>query len=362
MSSPRALSPAAAGVVAVAVAVLATTAAACGDSRFYVYDKPPPECFNSPVVGFAAVGGTDADGGVLQPTNGGNDTTMLPVQVSNVDDLTTELQRPEPLIIVLNGMLSPAATIKVTTNRSARGGNKTLIGMGDSSGLTGAGLDLSYADNVVVRNLKISKVSIGEGDAITLLNSRHIWIDHCDLSSERDNPNGVSYDGLVDITHGSSYVTVSWTVFHDHKDTSLVGHTADATQMAEDSALSVTYHHNLWFNVGSGPRVRWGTAHVYSNHFQTVGTFGVVSESDALVWVESNMFDDDVSMPVLTMYQDPLTGTMQEKQDRFPRGFAVDIIRPTTVPPPLPYSFMPDTPEGSANFVANCAGTGKIVF
>src|SRR4051812_48486436 len=228
--SPRALL-----LSALVVVVLATTAAACGDSRFYVYDKPSPDCPNSQVVGFAAVGGTDADGGVLQPTNGGNDTTNLPVQVSNVDDLTAALQRPEPLIIVLNGMLSPTATIKVTTNKSARGGNKTLIGMGDSSGLTGAGLDLGYADNVVVRNLKIAKVSIGEGDAITLLNSRHIWIDHCDLSSERNTPNTVGYDGLVDITHGSSNVTVSWTVFHDHKDTSLVGHTADPVQSEEDS-------------------------------------------------------------------------------------------------------------------------------
>ena len=55
--------------------------------------------------------------------------------------------------------------------------------MGASSGLTGAGLDLSYGDNVILRNLKISKVYVGEGDAINAAASHHIWIDHCDLSA-----------------------------------------------------------------------------------------------------------------------------------------------------------------------------------
>jgi pectate lyase len=357
--------------LAAAALLAVTTAVACGDARFFVYDKPDEpigpssDCPNS-LIGYAAVAGTDADGGVSQATNGGNDSTTPPVtikatDVGAVDNLTAELQRPEPRIIFLDGVLSPMATIKVTIDKTARGGNKTLIGVGASSGLTGAGLDLSYADNVIVRNLKISKVSIGEGDAITLLASQHIWVDHCDLSSERDNPNA-GYDGLVDITHGSSYVTVSWTLFHDHKDTSLVGHTLDTAQKAEDSALTVTYHHNAWFNVGSGPRVRWGTAHVAFNHFQNVSTFGIVSEADALVFVENNMFDDDVTLPVTTNYLDDPFGTMVEKGDRFPPGFPLDITRPTTTPPPLPYSYMPDSADGSAPLVSKCAGTGKIAF
>lgn len=346
-------------------ATLAATAVACGDARLVVYDKPSglicpstpaANCPTSP-VGYATVGGMDADGGVLQPTTGGNNTTVAPVTVTNVDDLTTALQRPEPLVIFLDGMLSPTATIKVTTDKSARGGNKTLIGKGDSSGLTGAGLDLGYADNVIVRNLKISKVSIGEGDAFTLLNSHHVWVDHCDLSSERNNDTA-GYDGLVDITHGSSYVTVSWTLFHDHKDTSLVGHTSDLAQMAEDSALSVTYHHNLFYNVQSGPRVRFGNAHVFSNYFNTVTAFGVASESFAFVQVDHNMFDA-VPVPITTMYQDPNPGTMVEMSNIFPAGFTPDIMRPTDPQPP-PYAYMSDAADSVATIVCSCAGTGKI--
>lgn len=33
-----------------------------------------------------------------------------------------------------------------------------------------------------------------------------------------------SYDGLLDITHASNLVTVSWNKFHDHWKGSLVGH------------------------------------------------------------------------------------------------------------------------------------------
>jgi pectate lyase len=336
---------------------LAVIAAACGDQRVYVYDSPtsPPSNCPDSLVGYAAVGGTDADGGVLQPTSGGDGGTTK--TVNSPDALATALQAAEPMVIYLDGMLSPADTIKVTTTKSMPGGNKTLIGVGANSGLTGAGLDLSYASNVIVRNLKISKAHIGEGDAITLLASHHIWVDHCDLSSDR-NDTTAGYDGLVDITHGSSYVTVSWTLFHDHRDTSLVGHTADPAQMMEDSALSVTYHHDQFLNVESGPRVRWGTAHVFSNQFRTVGAFGVAAESLAAVLVDHNVFDD-VSVPLTTMYQDMTPGTMTEMSDKFPAGITPDVVL-ASPPITVPYGYSPDSADSVSTIVTSCAGTGKI--
>jgi pectate lyase len=341
--------------------IVAATAAACGDSTLYPWEpvemKVP--CPPTTMLGFAAVAGDGADGGVGQATTGGG--TEAPVPVSDVAGLTAELQRPtdQPRVILLTGMLTLTAPIKVTLDRDVRGGNKTLIGAGANSGLTGAGLDLSYTDNVIVQNVKISKAAAGEGDAITLLNTHHVWIDHCDLSSDRDDTTS-GYDGLVDITHGSSFVTISWTVFHDHKDTSLVGHTADPAQQTEDSALRVTYHHNLFSKIGSGPRIRWGIAHVANNLFRDVITFGVVSESEAYVNVVRNMFDDDVSLPIATTYQDPTSGTMDEVGDRFPRNFPIDIMRPTIAPQPLPYAYTPDNADSVSTLVSSCAGTGKL--
>ncbi len=176
-----------------------------------------------------------------------------------------------------------------------------------------------------MRNLKIAKAP-SAGDAIKIQVSHHIWIDHCDLSSDRtDTTSG--YDGLVDITHGSQFVTVSWTLFHDHKDTSLVGHTPDAMSQAEDQNLSVTYHHNLFLDVDSGPRVRWGMAHVFSNHFQDVTVFGVVSQSEATVQVDHNVFDS-VDLPIATTYLMETPGFMAETGNKFTPGFSVDIAPP----------------------------------
>jgi pectate lyase len=346
---------------------LAVSALACGDAKLYPYVriKPPDNCSGTDVMlGFAAVASSGTDGGAgAGPTTGGGDLPAVPV--NRIEDLLTELHRPEPRVILLDGMLTAPDTIKVTPDKDVRGGNKTLIGVGVNSGLTGAGLDLGYSDNVIVRNLKIAKVSVGEGDAITILDSHHIWIDHCDLSSDREDTTA-GYDGLVDITHGSSFVTVSWTLFHDHKDTSLVGHTPnpDPMQQAEDEGLSVTYHHNGFFKVNSGPRVRWGTAHVANNHFDDVTSFGIVSDSAAIVFVDSNMFEDNVNTmnAVTTSYGDPIPGTMLESGDRFPSGFRLDIMRPTVAPPPLPYSYNADMPATVSAIVPYCAGTGKLGF
>jgi pectate lyase len=341
------------------VLVLAAIAAGCGDARVYPYSPAPPKnCPVSTVDGYAAVGG-DVNGVAMPPTTGGGDGPTMTVNNDPVL-LATLLQSPGPLVIYVNGMLTPADTIKVTLDKDARGGNKTLIGVGANSGLTGAGLDLSYADNIVVRNLKISKVFIGEGDAITLLNSHHVWIDHCDLSSARDDTTS-GYDGLVDITHGSSFITVSWTMFHDHGDTSLVGHTADETQMAEDAALSVTYHHNGFYHVASGPRVRWGNAHVFNNRFQDVDVFGVVSACEALVRVDYNLFELVRGLPLATTYGDPLSGLMTEEGDQFSSSGPVDIMQPS-VTPPLPYSWTADSVDRAASRVDSCAGTGNINF
>jgi hypothetical protein len=119
-------------------AALALGAAACGDARLYVYDKPgpPPNCPPT-MVGYAAVGGMDPNGNPLEPTTGGGDPSVAPrITVTTVDELTSALQQPDPLVIYLDGMLSPPAAVKVTVDKSAPGGNKTLIGVGAGSGLT----------------------------------------------------------------------------------------------------------------------------------------------------------------------------------------------------------------------------------
>ena len=80
--------------------------------------------------------------------------------------------------------------------------NKTIRGVGSSSGLTGSGLKIKSVSNVIIQNMKISKVlaANGNGDSIHIEKSNHIFLDHNDLSS--DTTHGTDYyDGLLDITH-----------------------------------------------------------------------------------------------------------------------------------------------------------------
>jgi pectate lyase len=119
------------------------------------------------------------------------------------------------------------------------------------------------SENVIIRNLKISKVLAEAGDAIGIQAATKVWVDHVDLSSDQDHDKDY-YDGLLDITHGSTYVSVTNSVLHDHWKSSLVGH-SDSNE-DEDKAITVTYALNKWYNLNSRlPSFRFGTGHIYNN-------------------------------------------------------------------------------------------------
>jgi pectate lyase len=129
--------------------------------------------------------------------------------------------------------------------------------------LSGVGIRILDVSNVIVRNLKISNVLAEAGDAIGIQQASQIWIDHVDLSSNRDHDKDY-YDGLLDITHGSFGVTVTWSKLHDHWKGSLVGHSD--SNGAEDVNLRVTYAYNWWSNMNSRtPSFRFGQGHILAN-------------------------------------------------------------------------------------------------
>lgn len=56
-----------------------------------------------------------------------------------------------------------------------------------SKALVGVGLRVLESKNVIIRNVKISKVLASAGDAIGIQASSQVWVDHVDLSSDRDH-------------------------------------------------------------------------------------------------------------------------------------------------------------------------------
>lgn len=57
--------------------------------------------------------------------------------------------------------------------------------------------------NVIIRNIKISKVLASAGDAIGVQSASQVWLDHLDLSSDRDHDKVCAY--LLFLSVPSSY-------------------------------------------------------------------------------------------------------------------------------------------------------------
>jgi len=169
--------------------------------------------------------------------------------------------------------------------------NTTLIGLGPDASIVNGGLFLGKVSNIIIRNIHFSDAydffpawdakdgELGEWnseyDNITLRGASHVWVDHCTFDDGMRPDQGEPvllgrrvqhHDGLLDISKGSDFVTVSWNHFRDHDKTNLVG-SGDGQQL-DAGKLRVTFHHNLWERVKARtPRVRYGQVHLYNNLF-----------------------------------------------------------------------------------------------
>ncbi len=185
---------------------------------------------------------------------GGPSTT-----VTTLSALESAVRGSSPKIVYVSGTISGAADVAV-------GSNTTILGVGSTASLVGISLSLDDVSNVIIRNLSISYVQASNtsGDAIHIINhTQHVWVDHNNLFSDLNHGKDY-YDGLIDITHGSDYITVSWNRLHDHYKVSLVGH-SDSNGAEDSGHLHVTYHHNWFYNVNSRlPSLRFGTGHIYT--------------------------------------------------------------------------------------------------
>lgn len=287
-------------------------------------------------------------------------------------------QTPGPLTILVKGMLS----IPPTPDGGDTGGeqirvsaNKTVIGADASSGLFGGGLAMVRVSNVILRNLTIGRPNTnGAIDAIHIEGSHQIWIDHCDLSSNGPTPGaGASYDDLVGISDKSDFVTVSWTYYHDHEDSGLIGRSDSSDAAAEDIDKNhVTYDHDLFTNLRTGPRTRFGTIHVLNSYFDHIANYGVAATDGAHVRIEGSVFYN-VAPPVqpnanfgpVTTILDPpatagyvdLVGNVINSAD----GNGQNVIPATQVVPWMPpYPYTADSAGSAAVVVTQCVGPGHI--
>ncbi|KAF8920828.1 pectate lyase [Mucidula mucida] len=221
----------------------------------------------------ASVGYATLNGGT---TGGAGGTTTT---VTTLDELTSAVEGSDAKIVIVSGTITGNAVVKV-------GSNTSVLGAAGSS-LVGVGLRVINESNVILRNLKISKVLAEAGDHIGIQAASQVWVDHVDLSSDRDHDKDY-YDGLLDITHGCTGITVSNSKLYTHWKASLVGHSD--SNGSEDVAITVTYAGNWWSDLNSRtPSFRFGTGHIFNNVFDD-NNDGINTRDEAQLLVENNVW------------------------------------------------------------------------
>ncbi|KAF9460937.1 pectate lyase B [Collybia nuda] len=239
-----------------------------------------PELVKRASAGEVATVGYATQNGGTSGGSGGTTTT-----VTTLAALTSAVAGTAKKIVIISGTISGNTVVKI-------GSNTSVIGQ-KGSALVGVGLRVLNEKNVIIRNVKVSKVLADAGDAIGIQASSQIWLDHLDLSSDLDHDKINSfrtshYDGLLDITHGCTGVTVTGSKLYNHWKGSLVGHSD--SNSAEDTKITVTYANNYFSSINSRtPSFRFGHGHIYNNVFDNNGD-GINTRVGAQLLVENNVF------------------------------------------------------------------------
>jgi pectate lyase len=332
------------------------------------------EVFN--LVGFATLNGG---------TNGGEGG--MEVEVSSFNDLKLYAEEENtPYIIKINGIITGTGSVAGGDydGRIRVASNKSIIGIGSDAFLDGVGLTISDKSNIIIRNIKISLISIADsipegshdipgiysefgdegraqilvngGDLISIYGESHnIWIDHCELYSEDTTiqPNKDLYDGIIDIRNQSAYITISWNYIHDHWKAHLIG-----SSTSDDYDRKTTFHHNYWERCNTRlPMYRFGNGHIFNNYYDSIYSSGISCKEGACIRIEGNYFENSKD-PIGSFYSGG-EGFYDVNDNDF---FNCTGNQPTasncTFDPP--YSYNLDPAAQIKSIVMEGAGVGKL--
>lgn len=343
-----------------AAALLLYGSTACGKQEEAVTEEESREQIQTPaeeqglidlqeLTGFASV-----EGAGVKTTTGGYDAE--PQTVKTIEELMELAADNVPRVLVIDGTL-----ICQTGQAVEVGSNKTIVGADAEATLAG-GFSIRNAANVIISNLQIKREQTGIKDGITAYASHHLWFDHLSIQD--------ASDGLLDVTMGSDFTTVSWCKFFyeggvgEHRLSCLVGSGTghDETDMGK---LNVTYHHN-WFADHCDqrmPRILYGKGHVYNNYYTCSGnTYCVGVASYASVLIENNYFKE-VNNPHQFMYDTALPASITARgniydategdEDNGAGGVAYGYVEPFTEPP---YAYTLDEADQVPQIVEAGAG------
>ncbi|OMO78227.1 Pectate lyase/Amb allergen [Corchorus olitorius] len=192
-------------------------------------------------------------------------------------------------------------SMEITLQRPLLIGSFTAIdGRGANVHITGVGcLFIFEATDIIIHGLrihncksnpqsavmgpdgKVIRMVQADGDAIRLVNARKVWIDHNTLND--------CQDGLLDVTFGSTDVTISNNWFKNQDKVMLLGHD-DGYLVDRNMKVTVIFNH---FGPNCNqrmPRVRHGYAHVANNLYQGWHQYAIGGSMNPSVKSQANFF------------------------------------------------------------------------
>ncbi len=236
-------------------------------------------------------------------TGGGNATAVAVADMAAMQAAIDAYSGTGGLVLRYTGKFSFSSitdpcvqhTLAAQTLEIKKKSNITILGADGSAANFGIHI-ASSSSNIIIRNMTIGLTpGGGDSDMISLEGMSggiptDIWIDHNELFSSMADCAGAgdtAFDGMIDIKKGADNVTISYNYMHDHAKVSLNGYTDD------DSAVRhVTFHHNLFENVGSRtPLQRHGYSHVLNNYLYKVMVSGINVRMGGYSLVEANYFE-----------------------------------------------------------------------
>ncbi|WP_256010068.1 pectate lyase family protein [Desertivirga xinjiangensis] len=254
-----------------------TIGSAGAGSSVSIPTTPTPAPTPTPTPSTGIIGYANVDG----KTTGGQGGQT--VTVTSLSALKSAASSSSPMIIQISGTITGTGSVTLKSN-------KTIVGL-KGAVMNGVGFKIFNISNVIIQNLKIQNVVAGtdDNDCVNIKNSHHIWIDHCEMSASKMS-NWDYYDGLIDITKGSDYITVSWNKLHDTNKAILIGG-GDGTT-SDRGHLRVTLYKNYLYNIAERqPRIRFGNVHVFNNYIKNGSGYGVAVAMGGTVRTDNNYFE-----------------------------------------------------------------------
>ena len=264
----------------------------------------------------------------------GNDPAIIKVtaRISSAEWIDTAEYNKE--LATLTASKGESEAKFILKNRSFTfdiGSNKTILGeAGKDYGFKNINPKIS-GSNVIVKYLHFGDV-IGDdyfggkgNDALSIKGGEHVWIDHCEFSSsltpvevdgtaidfskhkfkvdledenctEKEKWTKDFYDGLLDISETSRFISVSNSYFHDHWKACLCGGSNDnASSQPQGSLVRLSMYNNYFEKIHARqPLFRFGKAHIYSSYLKGFGesSSGIEVRAESRVYVDNVYFED----------------------------------------------------------------------